>query len=135
MRELKFRAWDLDKNKYHYDICIKPNGKIIALEIYDGEMSPIRTRCIAEQYTGLKDKNDKEIYEGDIVRIYNMDNRGKIEGAYIPLFDEMNGEYVWCKNEDIDSAEYGGFPIWAKYRVIGNIHENKELFEMKKEEE
>ena len=84
---------------------------------------------IADQYTGLKDKNGKEIYEGDIVRIYNMDNRGKIEGAYIPLFDEINGEYVWCKNEDIDSAEYAGFPIWAKYRVIGNIHENPELLE------
>ena len=139
MRELKFRVWSEDQKTYKYkfpynsigDFYVSTRGVIYS--DFGNTITPeVRQLAfIVEQYTGLKDKNGKEIYEGDIVRIYNMDNRGKIEGAYIPLFDEMNGEYIWCKNEDIDSAEYGGFPIWAKYRVIGNIHENKELLEGK----
>ena len=118
MRELKFRAWN-KKGKcwitfggvnYRYE-----NG---ILDIVDSD------NLIYEQYTGLKDKNGKEIYEGDIVKIYMS---RKLVGVFIVQFDELNGEYVWCKNEDFDSAEYGGFPYWAKYRVIGNIHENPEL--------
>lgn len=124
MRELKFRAWDKKQKKMLYGVSIgtikvcDENAPFISHEFSYSE------DCIFEQYTGLKDKNGKEIYEGDIVKIY----RGrKLDGVFLVQFDGPNGEYVWCKNEDIDSARYGGFPYWAKYLVIGNIHENPEL--------
>lgn len=132
MRELKFRVWSEDQKTYDYkfpynsigDFYVSTRG--IVFSDFGNTVTPevSQDAFIVEQYTGLKDKNGKEIYEGDIVKIYKG---RKLDGVFLVQFDELNGEYMWCKNEDIDSAEYGGFPYWAKYLVIGNIHENPEL--------
>lgn len=113
-REIKFRAWDgkmmlnktmFDRNWYSEDdrvVCgLMPNQKR-----YFKVM----------QYTGLKDKNGKEIYEGDIV-LY-QDEPFKYEW-------NCNGHWM-CKRIDDNFSRV--IDYWQA-EVIGNIYENPELLE------
>lgn len=113
-RELKFRCWNNCLREYIPEEELLENFRECMNEDH----------LYIEQYIGLKDKKGKEIYEGDIVKLYQYK---KLQGIYLVQYDELNGEYVWCLNEDTDSAEYGSFPYLGRYQVIGNIHENPEL--------
>lgn len=98
-REIKFRAWDKRYNK----MLIPP--AINNPEIEDNEW-------VLMQFTGLKDKSGKEIYEGDILSGKNK-NDGVVVGFKNGCFSMGNGFEV--KN---------GLP---HRRVIGNVFENKDL--------
>ena len=131
MSELKFRVWDKDLAKYLEGCEIDSLMAELSSED-DGRGIIIKQICPArykfEQYTGLKDKNDKEICEGDIVmaRWYRaknarLDTKGEIK------FDD-GWFYIY---DDPDGQDRLGVPIHNCYNieVIGNIHENKELLE------
>ena len=132
MRELKFRVWDKDLAKYLEGCEIDSLMAEFSSE-GDGRGIVIKQICPArykfEQYTGLKDKNDKEICEGDIVmaRWYRaknarLDTKGEIK------FDD-GWFYIY---DDPDGQDRLGVPIHNCYNieVIGNVHENPELLEV-----
>ena len=129
-RELKFRAWDKENEEYinGYDVLLRCNGSAIsryALGILDTDM-PVNV--IIEQYTGLKDKNGKEIYEGDIVSEV-IDVGAPCSPFICRYIVEWNEEL--CLFGLIDLKENGVHDeLWEtnqSIEVIGNIHENPEL--------
>lgn len=133
MREIKFRAWDKDKNKMLYQenhtfIFRKESISIYPSNEYDDYSGPeFIDEFIIMQYTNLKDKNDKEIYEGDIVEI----NKDK---TYIEF---QEGAYWFCyNNKDRFTADWirqqnGKLEIETEtFEVIGNIYENPELLKL-----
>ncbi len=133
MREIKFRAW-FEGHMYEVaklDFWGDPEQATCDLagpgengegeeffDIYVGEVELM-------QYTGLKDKNGKEIYEGDIV-----------ENSTQTVYLGHKYEVVWNKNYAGYQLMSNGFasniPLiqnFMSYKVIGNIYENPELLE------
>lgn len=123
MRELKFRAWDKEEKEYYYNaehtydfFC---SGRGCYAESF-GEVLNQPDRFIVEQYTGLKDKNGREIYEGDIM-IINGDR-------CVVVWDD---NYASFEFKNLDDPVF--HPVFHKtmscggHEVIGNIHENPEL--------
>lgn len=125
MRELKFRIWQ--DNKGYLDIAHFDGGVLIATKgIFSmkvGENDSI------ELYTGIKDKNGKEIYEGDIVRY------GRYLRGIIPPEHLTEAVSWWAGEEEYyPCCTTSGFALPYSedgYEVIGNIHDNPELLEEK----
>lgn len=106
MRELKFRVWQPTNNYVYFGLS---KGNSFAFK---------STPCI-EQYTGLKDKNGKEIYEGDIVVNTYYDDGEMYKVLWVD-------DSVAFGMESLDDMELYKLPL-ESLEVIGNIHENAEL--------
>ena len=131
MRDIKFRAWINDKNIM---VQVKSlhlgTNKIMygySGEYHYGNVTVSIDKVQLMQYTGLKDRNSKEIYEGDIAKLPAylpnhteyavckwIDNNGSVEDVIGFGFEDMNGKRV--RNDE-----------WEDYEIVGNIFENPEL--------
>ena len=120
MREIKFRAWDKDINQMFYsDDCFFCFQSGVLLE-RDGENGSWPDTDIVMQYTGLKDKNGKEIYEGDILEFVTYER----ELLEVYWYEETLG---WQMKRIVGSGTMF-IPNYTQYlEVIGNIYENPDL--------
>ena len=111
-RPIKFRAWVEEEKWDYYAYNIQKRADM-------AEWFGHPTIHI-EQYTGAKDKNGKEIYEGDIVKI------SAYSRVFQVVYREWDCSFVYENDEDeVIVSIFKDFP--NAYEVIGNIHENKKL--------
>lgn len=133
MREIKFRFWDANTKVMDYDRRYIPwaDEEISVDAFFDTSEEPSESAWL--QYTGLKDRDGIEVYEGDVLKVYEL---SRYDSEYREVEYTSPVEYVDygflvtepCKTQ-VPLACFGfkdSDPLF-EIKVIGNIYENPEL--------
>lgn len=124
MREIKFKAWDKDRKRWtNYSIAED------LPRFYDKHTGCWKTdkegkRFVLSQYTGLKDKNNREIYEGDVIKAISFARWiGVVE------YSDENQAFIF---DDLDKKYRGKSTVFMNqfddgFEILGNIYENPKL--------
>jgi len=139
MREMKFRAWDKENKIFHYFTLfdIWKNIKYPSHVITNHKVYPMKDLVI-DQYTGLKDKDGKEICEGDILRIKTKNRHPKNLPdeelrEWRVLIEEITSDYAFIRETvmwgrvGFRFTGFGSDDMKANTEIFGYFYENREL--------
>lgn len=125
-REIKFRAWDkIEREMIDNLISWEKNGDISHDNHFNSDIPPFRgymwnsENLEIMQYTGLKDKNGEEIYEGDIIKVLNNLSYVYYDNGGFRTNILLKSSLMYLADNKV------------KIEIIGNIYENPELLEKK----
>lgn len=143
MRKIKFRVWNGVYSEFETVMSLKFEKHLFAALGDDEDkrcLDNYDTPYILEQYTGVKDKNGTEIFEGDIVRCFDNINEitdPKLADGIKPTYTQ---EFVWydsgvftkswrgkAVHNGCGALNYSYNTMGEDLEVVGNIHENPEL--------
>jgi uncharacterized phage protein (TIGR01671 family) len=159
MREIKFRAWDKEKQRMlpvtsmefnQWWVSCTPISDMECNVLEYGERNSFKNektdRHILMQFAGLTDKNGKEIYEGDILKVKTGWYRSKKQSENDKFNNSVKGETYWTVEHRVFNCRMGYMVYGVDRRfnklltksmifnneaeVIGNIYENPELLEV-----
>lgn len=138
MRQIKFRGRRLDNGQWVEGNLVATKSKALIMVIIEDEQCFVLDENVfavdpatVGQFTGLLDKNGKEIYEGDVLQMWLGDsvepNGGFLHRMYV-VFTTEKGFVLWGERMILEDAE----PLyemlqWKECKVVGNIHSNPEL--------
>lgn len=134
MREIKFRVWDKVESKLFSPVYEAYNGRLLDLSIsLSGELlrrtlenpcehqSLFPDRYVVMQFTGWKDKNGNEIYEGDLIMAYKS-------GPYEVIWQSHSGQWIMQSVKDGRGYRQMAYDYaQIDYEIIGNIYQHPHL--------
>jgi len=129
MREIKFRAWDKRIKKMCHVLAVDFLNRVVSTDVgfgtIDGDIELM-------QFTGIRDKNGVEIFDGDILAFYfDKDRMLQIKKV---VWNELDASFFGVDTEDGGKRSRLAFSLESSFKVevIGNIYENPELLESAK---
>ncbi len=127
MREILFRAKRIDNGEWIEGLpSCDINGNLTEFEVYRGfancEIADVDSETVC-QWTGLTDKNNRKIFEGDICKIHS-DSIDEEDGCFSVEWDEGDARFaLYGEGLTVDFGNYHGHEC----EVIGNIFDNPDL--------
>lgn len=134
MREILFRGKRVDNGEWVTGVLNVLTKKVAQIGGYTDYGTHVRIGnsygidpATVEQYTGIKDKNGKRIFEGDITAARIVD--GGHTGFEWPPAKTVFENGAFCRKEQRESVPFRSYSARVEFEVVGNIYDNNELLE------